>query len=148
MATLDGSFEDDLQAAVLDAVETEILAHVDDAIEASHARLREFADEYDVEPVIDALQEPTIERRRDRVRVVWGWDHPGAPFFALGTSPHTIEGDPVLSFIWEDAPPDIQEQFEDTFPRVFFRSVDVEGVDETRFVRAGLEYLQRELQVV
>ncbi|MFC7047533.1 hypothetical protein ACFQH6_20735 [Halobacteriaceae archaeon GCM10025711] len=55
----------------------------------------------------------------------------------------------MLSFIWEDAPPGIVEEFGDGVnpdPRVFFQSVDVDGIDELRFTRAGLRVLRHHMQ--
>ena len=85
--------------------------------------------------------------------VRWGWSHEAAEFFEYGTSAHTIDGDPVLSFVWEDPPAEIREQFSQARDaqgrftggvRVFFSSVHVSGIEETRYARHGLEWLARE----
>jgi len=123
------------------------------AIEASHDRLRTVGDanDYDVEPVIESLE--LVEADRSDGEIRWGWSHPAAEYFEFGTSAHTIDGDPILSFVWEDPPPGIREEFDQARDsggrfqsgvRVFFSSVEVEGITETRFVRAGVEYLARQ----
>jgi len=115
------------------------------AIQESHDRLRKVgeSEDYDVEPIIESLELVEVDESGGEIR--WGWSHPAAEFFEFGTSPHTIEGDPILSFVWEDPPADIAAQFEAEGDgvRVFFSSVDVSGIVETRFVRAGVEFLAR-----
>lgn len=153
---LDSDFERQLQEALLDDIQERMLADdgpVWGAVERSHEILREYgqANDYDVGPIIEALSEPAITRKGDRVVAYWGWFHPAAPHFEWGTSDHTVDGDPVLTFIWEDAPPDIHEMFPDTQrvdgdPRVFFGEVEVAGLPESRFVRDALDWLRREVQ--
>lgn len=119
------------------------------AIDRSHARLRDYADQYDVEPIIDSLVVPrdglAFDPEAGEIDLRWEWRHPAAEFFDRGTSEHTIQGQPILSFIWEDAPPAVEAMFPHSFPRVFFGEVTVEGIAETRFARHGSEWLQREL---
>lgn len=151
MATISQSFEADLADAVLDDVEHELVGQADplvfQAIQQSHEALRDFAGQYDVGPIIDSLELTDVERTADGLTVRWGWDHPAAPFFAFGTSDHTVDGKPVLSFVWEDPPQEVREQFdrEGEGWRVFFSSVSVSGIDETRFVRIGLQWLRLNL---
>jgi len=153
---LEDGFEDALAAAVLDDVEAKLVGdannlvhrtvqHSHDILEAYGARL-----DYRVEPIIDSFQTPEVERTDRSITVRYGWDHEAAPFFAMGASPHTIEGNPLLSFIWEDAPPEIHDMFPNTErvdgdPRVFFQSVEHPGLPESRFIRAGLEWLRQEV---
>lgn len=152
MVSLDRGFKDALRESLLDDVEHELTGGqnslVLQAIQRSHETLRSVGatEDYDVEPVIDALGPVETERTRDSVIVRYGWEHEAAPYFEWGTRPHTVEGQPILSFIWEDAPPEVREQFEDTFPRVFFSSVEVAGIEETAFVRTGIQWLRRDLQ--
>lgn len=124
------------------------------SIERSHERLREFGDEYDVEPIIESLAVPrdglAFDPDAGEIDLRWEWRHPAADFFARGTSDHTIHGNPVLSFIYEDAPEPVREMFPHTErvdgdPRVYFKEVTVEGISETQFVRHGVEWLQQEL---
>lgn len=149
---LSRDFERQLETAALDTAEQRL---VDDrgnaifqAVQRSHEVLRSVGatEDYDVEPIIESLGPVERERTARRLTVRWGWTHEAAPFFEFGTRPHTVDGDPVLAFRWEDAPPEIREQFADTFPVVFFQSVDVAGIAETAFVRAGLDYLRSQLR--
>jgi hypothetical protein len=155
MTTLESGFKRQLREALLDDVEAAFVADdgpVWGAVERSHDILREYGrrNDYDVGPIIEALSEPAITRTERSVRAYWGWFHPAAPHFEFGSSDHTVNGDSVLSFIWEDAPPEIHEMFPDTQrkdgdPRVFFPSVEVAGLPESRFVRKGLAWLRREV---
>jgi len=70
---------------------------------------------------------------------VWrfGYRHIAAPFFEFGTDAHTITptNAEFLRFEWPDAPQEIRERFSETFPVVFFREVEVEGIESLRYVR-------------
>jgi len=148
VATLDSEFESKLESAVLDEVEQDLRrpdGPVAKAIERSKKKLRLYADKYDVEPVLETLEGPEVNREGDSITVEWSFEHGAAGLFETGTTDHVIEGSPVVSFVWEDAPPEVREQFDETFPRVFFQSVEVGGIDETRFTRHGLEVLRYEL---
>jgi len=156
MATLQSDFEDKLREAVLDEAERKLIGErnnaVFQAIQAAHERLRQYAVEfdYDVEPIIDSLAGPEVERSGDSLTIRWGWDHGAAVYLEFGTSEHTVEGNPLLSFVWDadDAPEWVAREFEregDGY-RVFLPQVEVAGVRETRFVRDSLNALRRNLQ--
>lgn len=148
---LDDDFESKLEEQLLDAAEEQLPAEggpVAEAIERSHAKLRSVAGEndYDVDSVIETLEGPTVKRDGDQITIQWGWTHEAAQFFERGTVDHTIQGNPILSFIWEDAPDGVAQMFPESFPRVFFREVEVDGIEQSRFARHGLEWLRRELE--
>lgn len=148
MTTLDSGFEDVARDAILEQAERRLREDwLPDAVAHSHGVLRRYGgrNDYRVEPVIDSLQDPSVSRQGDRVGAAWGWRHDAAPFFDVGVSPHTIDGTPILSFVWEDAPPEIQQSFEGTPPRVFFPSVDHPGIPASHFVRAGVDWLRHTL---
>lgn len=72
---------------------------------------------------------------------VFRYGHYAAPFFEMGAKPHEIEAQDaeMLAFEWPDAPAEVQEMFSDTFPTVFFESVDHPGMPELRFLRDSRE---------
>lgn len=157
-ATLGNDFEDKLATATLDVAEHELAGKPDNlihqAIQQSHEALRDFSGEYDVESIIDSLVLTEVERTDDSITIRWGWEHPAAPYFEWGTSDHVVNGQPVLSFVWEDPPAEIRQEFDQARTsggqftsgwRVFFSSVEVDGIDETRFVRIGLRWLELNL---
>jgi len=149
--SLDDSFQDAVRDGILDAAERRVREEwVPAAVGASHNVLRTYGrrNGYSVEPVIKSLQEPTVTREADEIVARWGWTHEAAPFFDMGVSPHTIEGDPILSFIWADAPPEVRAIFSDTErvdgdPRVFFGSVEHPGIPDSQYVDVGIRWLRR-----
>lgn len=161
MVSLESGFERSLKEALLDDVERQLTGTrgnlIFETIQRSHEILEQYGQEhdYDVQGVIESLQQPEVVRSGSTVSVRWGWDHPAAPFFQLGTSDHTIQGNPVLSFVWEDPPQWVRKEFEqarggggqfESGWRVFFAEVDVQGLPASRFVREALRWLRRELE--
>jgi hypothetical protein len=147
MTTL-SDFRPDAREAILDDLER----HARDAIAPTvreHAAdiLREYgrANDYDVDPIIEAA-ETEVDRRGDEVVVRWGWPEP-AIFFERGTVDHVVEARnaDVLSFVWTDPPDWVREEFsrEGDGWRVFFRSVEVAGLPESRFIRDTLNWVRR-----
>jgi hypothetical protein len=111
----------------------------------SQETLRERGDEadYDYFPVLQGGRPPEWVGR--------GWQfsypHQASEYFEFGTEAHTItptQAD-MLVFEWEDAPPEVREMFSDTFPTVFFKQVEVDGIDELRFVRDSRDEVAREV---
>lgn len=153
MTSLENNFERKLREAALDKVEHEVVGKRDNLVhqfvQEAHDRLRAYGErhDYDVEPVIDSLAGPEVTRTERRLEVRIGWDHPAAPYFEFGTSDHTIQGEPVLSFVWEDPPDWVATEFEpegDGY-RVFLPEVEVDGLPKSRFIRDALEWLRREV---
>ena len=155
--TLGRDFREAAREAVLEEVRSELVGQADGpvfrAIQASHEALD--ASGYDIESVKESLIAPTVEEREDGFAVTWGWTHPAAEFFEFGTSDHVVRGQPVLSFVWEDPPQWVRQEFEQARSeggqfamgwRVFFSQVEVSGVDEVRFTRTGLAVLRSEVR--
>jgi len=113
------------------------------------------ANEWDVESVTAEWDVETDERGGE-LAIRLENTHPAADYFEFGTSAHRIEGNPVLSFIWEerhDPPEWVREEFEPATSengrpgfRVFMSSVEVSGIPETRFFRSALDFLQRQME--
>lgn len=152
---LDSSFEQNLKTAVLDEAEHEFVGRrnnlVFQSIQRAHEILRGYGQEFDynVEPIINSFGGVEVDRSDDRLTIRWGWQHEASVYLEYGTSDHTVEGNPVLSFVWErrhDPPDWVAREFEaegDGY-RVFLPEVEVAGVEETRFVRDSLNWLRRE----
>jgi len=140
------SFETDARDALLDEFEAyareeiapAVQQHAHDILEAYGRR-----HDYDVESII-AAGETAVDRRGDRVVVRWGWPEP-AIFFERGTVDHVVEARnaDVLSFIWEDPPQWVREEYEREGDgwRVFLPKVEVSGLPESRFIRDTLNWL-------
>lgn len=153
---LSRTFEADARTAVLDAAETRLVGErnnlIFQAVQRVHDRLRAYGREfdYDVEPVIDSFGGVEVDRSPGQLRIRFGWEHPAIKYFEFGTSEHTIQGDPVLSFVWaaDEAPEWVAREFEaegDGY-RVFLPEVEVAGIKESRAVRDAVNWLRTEVR--
>lgn len=99
---------------------------------------------YNHSSVLQSGQPPQFDGESWR----FGYGHTASVFFEFGTEPHTITPNQadMLVFEWEDAPAEVREMFSDTFPTVFFREVEVDGIDELRYVRDGRAQTVREVR--
>lgn len=155
---LDASFEDDVEAAILDDVEHELVGGrgnlVHEAIQQSKEALQDFEDQYNVGPIWQSLEGPEVERSDGSITIRWRFTHDAAGFFEFGTPDnYRIEGNPILSFVWKDPPSDAVPWLEANYERegdgwrVFIADVDSgEGIKETRFTRWGLRWLRWQLE--
>lgn len=161
MATLGDDFEDQLEEAVLDEAEHELVGQeaslVYEFVELVHTNLRAYGQRhgYDVEGTIDSLGQPEVDRSAGTISVTIGWESEQMARWEFGVSPHTIEGNPVLSFVWEDPPAWIREEFDQARSasgeftsgwRVFLPEVDHPGIPESRAIRDALNGLRRVMQ--
>lgn len=161
MTTLDSSFESDLKEALLDEVERELTGRqanlVFQFVELVHSNLRSYGNRlgYDVESTIDSLGTPEVDRSGNTVSVTVGWESEQMSRWEFGVSPHTIDGEPILSFVWENPPDWVKEEFDQARSsggefesgwRVFFPSVDHPGIPESRAIRDALNGLRQVLR--
>jgi hypothetical protein len=152
------SFEDDLREALLDDAEANaarVLANKLDTL--ANGALLEYgrANDYDVRALIEASV-VEIDRHQDGITITARWPEP-AIYFEFGTSDHTITptNAEVLSFVWEDPPQWVREEFDRARDssgrfrsgwRVFFPEVEVSGLPEARFIRDALRAIESELR--
>lgn len=152
MAELPG-FEDAAREAFVDEIEATLAGQQGSLafsfVRAAHENLRDYGErfDYDVEPIIDSLGQPEVTRSANGVSVRVGWTHEAAPYMEFGTPRHSVEGQPVLSFVWEerhDPPPWVREEFEPEGDgwRVFLSEVEVEGLPEGRWIRDALRFFE------
>jgi hypothetical protein len=153
---LERGFEAATERALLDDAESRLVgqqaALIYDFIEAVHDRLREYArrNDYDIDSTIDSLATPEVSRREDSVEIVVGWESDQMARWEFGVSPHTIDGNPILSFVWADPPQWVREEFDEADSgdgwRVFFKSVnwgsDTGGIPASRAIRESLRDLE------
>lgn len=127
------------------AVELEALGReqaveaADRASTASQEHLTTVGDERDFE-VFPIVRSATPGRwDSDREAAVFDYTHRASRFLNDGTQTHEIVADDgVLAFEWPDAPQEVQDMFESTFPTVFFPRVEVDGIDAIRYLEYGL----------
>mgnify|MGYP000161425013 CR=1 FL=1 len=161
MTTLDSSFETDLREAVLDSAEARLVGEqanlIFEFVELVHTRLRAYGKRngYDVESTIDSLGTPKIDRTRDNLTISVGWESEQMMRWEFGVSPHTIDGTPVLSFVWEDPPQWVRDEFDQARAgsgqfrsgwRVFLPSVEHPGIPESRAIRDSLRAFRKVLR--
>jgi hypothetical protein len=161
---LERGFEAATERALLDDAESRLVGQqanlIFQFIELVHTRLRTYArrNDYDVDSTIDSLATPEVSRREDSVEIVVGWESEQMARWEFGVSPHTIDGDPVLSFVWEDPPQWVREEFDQARSsggefrsgwRVFFDNVnwgsDTGGIPASRAIRESLRGLREVL---
>jgi hypothetical protein len=141
------NFEADAREAMLDELEDYAREEIAPAVqEHAHEILEAYGHEhdYDVEPIIEA-GETRVERRKGSVAVRFGWPEP-AIYFERGTVDHVVEATnaDALSFVWEDPPDWVRQEFEpegDGY-RVYLQRVEVSGLPEARFIRDTLNWLE------
>lgn len=73
--------------------------------------------------------------------------HSAAVFHEFGADAHEIKAKQAqtLAFEWPDAPEEIEKQFEDSFPTVFFDKVEHPGTPAIGFIRYGREEARKRL---
>lgn len=150
---LEAQFERKVQAAVLDEAEHQLVGEeanlIFEFVELVHTLLRSYGNRhgYDVESTIESLEPVAVHRTDRRLRVTVGWGSEQMARWEFGVAPHTIDGNPILSFIWADPPDWVRDAFDqgrDTRGRfvsgwrVFFPSVDHPGIPESRAVRDAI----------
>jgi len=106
---------------------------------ASQEILYEAGDdlEYDVKKVAQRAFPPKWDETEGAF--VFAYEHPAARYLNDGTAPHEIEAKQAefLAFEWEDAPAEVRDMFEATFPTVFFKKVEHPGTPAIRFLERG-----------
>lgn len=161
MATLDSTFEADLREAMLDSAEHALVGQqaslVYQFVELVHTRLRAYGQRhgYDVESTIESLGQPEVTRSPDRLTIRIGWESEQMGRWEFGTSDHTVDGDPILSFVWEDPPQWVREEFDqargsggefESGWRVFLPETEPSGLPESRAIRDSLNALRRVIE--
>jgi len=158
---LDAGFEGSLQEALLDDAEDKLVGRqanlVYEVIELIHTRLRAYGQRhgYDVGSTIDSLAQPEVTRKDDSLTIRFGWESEQMARWEFGVSPHTIDGNPVLSFVWEDPPGWVKSEFDQARSssgefqsgwRVFFSDVEHPGIPESRAIRDSLRAFREVLR--
>lgn len=137
--TLDSDFEAKLQAAVLDDVEQTLKDEIGPQLkQVAEDNFKNYAQAngYDIEHVWQDA-ELSVERGRDSVTVTVEW--PGlTALFEFGVDPHTIEGDPLLHFYWEEQDRWVQAE------EVNWGS-ETGGINEAGAIRDAMAQIRRQL---
>lgn len=139
MTTLAPSFEADLQEAMLDEIEQTLRDELGPTlIDVARENWQSYASahDYDIDHVWEDVEGPFVERDGDSVTLRIQW--PGlTALFEFGVSPHTIDGNPLLHFYWEEIDQWIQTE------SVEWGS-ETGGIPESRAIRDALNWFRRE----
>lgn len=102
--------------------------------------------ENDLTDMLDEFQPPRWDEQMEAAVFIWG--HEAGIFHEFGAKSHEIEAREAeaLAFEWPDAPQEIHEKFEETFPTVFFQSVEHPGVPAIAPIRHGRGEARRRLE--
>jgi hypothetical protein len=165
MTTLPSSFEDDLREALLDDVEQGLEELFENFVELVHTRLRSYGRRhgYDVESTIESVSDVQIDRSEGTVTARVGWRDEQMSRWEFGIDPFTMPpktptNAEVLSFVWEDPPQWVREEFDRARSsggefrsgwRVFLPRTgpaDHPGMPESRAIRDSLNGLRRLLR--
>jgi len=136
-----------LEVALRDLGRERAMEAANRAFSWSQETLSEGGDEhgYETYPVVQSGTPPQWDEQRGGA--VFDYHHPAAYYFEVGTQTHEIVADgETLAFEWPDAPPEVQEMFESTFPTVFFPRVKVSGIERIDYVKSGLNDAGRWLE--
>lgn len=160
MATLP-DFENDARDALLDKAENALYAEPDNItyqfLRCANNNFEEYANrhDYDIHDIPASGHVTDTTRTTNSVSSTVLWDHPLTGIYEYGAQPHTIEGNPILSFVWSDPPQWVKEKFPQGRDasgrfvsgwRVYFSSVNHPGVPESRSIRGALQLLRLQLE--
>jgi len=92
---------------------------------------------WDVSSVAQAATPPQWDASREGF--AFRYLHEAARYLNDGTAPHEIEATraDTLAFEWEDAPREVRDMFEETFPTVFFQKIEHPGTPAIMFIERG-----------
>lgn len=92
---------------------------------------------YEISHVWEDAEGPIVERDGDSVTLRIEWPELTA-LFEFGVSPHTIEGNPLLHFFWEEKGQWVQTESVDW-------GSETGGINESRAIRDAMNELRRVL---
>ena len=159
MTTLEMSFEDDLEQALLDDAHRKASGIEGMMMLMAETNWRRYANEngYDIDHIWKDA-ESSIQREADAITISAEW--PFSAQFEHGVEPHTIEATNAdfLAFPWPEmrgeefgnTGKNFEEVFADTWPVVFFPKVNwgsrTGGIPAARAVRNMLREIRGELR--
>ncbi|QLH78676.1 hypothetical protein HZS55_15880 [Halosimplex rubrum] len=135
---------DGARQALLDSIEETLVGArgnlVFQAVRQAHDAVASYASrhDYDLGFFPDTFTGVDATRDRTSVHVEWSWEGDLPMFYEYGVSPHTIEGDPLLHFYYEQIDQWVRTE------SVEWGS-ETGGIPESRAVRDSLNWLRREV---
>lgn len=149
MTALDG-FEDNLRESVMEDAEANLYAGRNNLayqfLRAANQNFREYASRqgYDIGGIPDSGRVTGTSRSSRSVSATIEWTHGLTALFEYGVEPHTIEGNPLLSFYWDSPPEGTRPSGAPSY--VETQSVNwgsvTGGIPEARAIRDALTFLE------
>jgi len=136
---LSSSFEDKLREAVQDKIEQKVREEIGpDLVRVAEENWKAYASRngYDIDHVWEDV-EHTVERTPNGISIVVEWPELTA-LFEFGVDPHTIDGNPLLHFYWDEIGQWV------TTDNVDWGS-ETGGIPESRAIRDALNQTRRDL---
>lgn len=101
-------------------------------------------EDYEVFPVVQSFQPAEWTGDAWRFTIL----HRAARYFEFGTTQHEIKAQDAetLAFEWPDAPQEVRDMFEATFPMVFFPRTEVDGITALHYLERGKQAARRWLE--
>ena len=142
---------DSARQAFLDSAESALVGAqgnlISQCVGEAHDQLASYASGqggYVYDSVEESFQGVEVDRGSTSLTVTWSWDHVAASIWEFGAGPFTIDGDPLLVFVFDQGEyPGLAEAFPEG--TAFLESVDHTGFPEARWVRDSLHWLRREV---
>ena len=136
---LSSSFEDKLREAVQDKIEQKVREEIGpDLVRVAEENWKAYASRngYDIDHVWEDV-EHTVEQTPNGISIVVEWPELTA-LFEFGVDPHTIDGNPLLHFYWDEIGQWV------TTDNVDWGS-ETGGIPESRAIRDALNQTRRDL---
>lgn len=113
--------------------------------EADDSEGKEYRKHNNLTDMLDEFQPPTWNEQEQAW--IFTVTHAAAVFHEYGAEPHEIRAGAAqaLAFEWPDAPDEVKEQFEESFPTVFFNGIEHPGTPAIGFIRHGREKARQRL---
>lgn len=149
---INAALDEEAKSTLRDAADVWFTAASDRLVEAAEGRAgidaegKTYREENNLMDMMDEFQPPQWDDREQAF--IWSITHHAAVFHEFGAVPHEIEAKKAqaLAFEWPDAPDEVKEQFEDTYPLVFFNRIQHPGIPAIGMVRYGRDEARRWLE--
>lgn len=138
MADVESDFEEKLLEATLDDIEQTVRTELAPLlIETAKQNWQSYAskNDYEIDHIWTDVEGPIVEREDGRITIRLEWP-PLTALFEWGVTPHTIEGNPMLHFYWEEIDQWIKTDEVEWGSRTG-------GIDESRAIRDATETLRQ-----
>ena len=148
--SVEEALSEEFQQKFLDRTQSTLVGErnnlVSQAVQQAHDQLESYGSthQYYVDSIVESFAGVEVDRGTSSLHITWHWKHEAALFTETGTSDHTVSGNPLLVFEFDqDEYPELAEMFPEG--TAFLPEVEVTGLPEGRWVRDSLNWFRREV---